>query len=240
MKILILLCLGLLFTACAVIDTSVMDSAVPIYPDIIQTNVHFSTGLDLSSAVVIEQLDDPYAASSHDQNTDASMEIVNGYKVNFGINERTDVIGRFSFGTYSMCGKIGVKLLLDQKDKFYWAVAPMLTIVRGEDSETIDGVLYENKFNSQGFEIQGLITHVPGKHAQLTAAARINGNFYDEYYRNRYWGPYQIYHGGLSANLRLLFKPLIIGLEVGTEIIPVIDGETAILPHLAIGVGLGF
>lgn len=262
--VLTVISLTIFMTGCAVLDLSTLETAMPISPARVQVSTFVASGLDLRSAVVIEEFSGSYVSPSHDDILDAIFTFTGGYKAGVSIIPKLDLIvevyescnekdthnSKTKYNTQNSSTttgyKIGFKSLLSRKDKHYLALMPFFTIVNGADNERIYNNQYEepfnryytNRFESRGIETQLLYTYDAGKVMQFTLAGKYNYNIYNEEYRSVKHGPYHIKHFGINGNMRITLNHVFLILELGQEFVPVVNGNLSSSPKGGICLGL--
>ncbi|MCK9583940.1 MAG: hypothetical protein M0R69_03395 [Candidatus Cloacimonetes bacterium] len=232
--------LALSLSACAVIDISILDTALPVAPQEYQIAVFQALGLDLKSVVYDEYSSDEPGASA---------DIVSGIKTNISLNPELDLQARAYSASNSWGGKIGLKKLMYQEGRNYLALAPAFSYVQEMNNE--------NDFDVQvfGAEMQILFSQKWGNQSG-TIAIRGNYNKYLEEIRHDeelpdirpdeegpYWvenKEYDVLHAGIRANLCLKYKFLYFIPEIGVEGIPVKNGVFTVLPSFGYALGIEF
>lgn len=218
-------------SACAVIDISTLDTALPVAPADFQISPYQALGLNLASVFYDEDSSDEYGAS---------VDLVSGIKTNISLNPELDLQARAYFGSNSWGGKLGLKKLMYQEGRSYLALAPAFSYVQEANND--------NNFDVQvfGAEMQILFSQKWGNQAG-TIALRGNYNKYLEDIRHDeeepYWvenKEYDILHAGIRANLCLKYKHVYFIPEIGVEGIPVKNGVFTVLPSLGYAIGIEF
>ena len=232
--------LALSLSACAVIDISTLDTALPVAPETYQIAAYQALGLDLKSVVYDEDSSDEPGASA---------DLVNGIKTNISLNPELDLQARAYYSSNSWGGKFGLKKLIHQEGQNYLALAPALNYVQEMNNE--------NNYDVRvfGAEMQILFSQKWGNQAG-TIAIRGNYNKYLEDIRHdeelpdirsdkegHYWvenKEYDVLHGGIRANVCFTYKHVYFIPEIGVEAIPVINGVFSVLPSFGYAIGIEF
>ena len=227
-------------SACAVIDISTLDTALPVAPADFQLAAYQALGLNLASVFYDEDSSDEPGASA---------DIVSGIKANISLNPELDLQARAYFSSNSWGGKLGLKKLMYQEGRSYLALAPALNYVQEMNNE--------NNYDVQvfGAEMQILFSQKWGNQSG-TIAIRGNYNKYLEDVRHyeelpdirpdeegHYWvenKEYDIVHAGIRANVCLKYKFLYFIPEIGVEGIPVKNGVFTVLPSFGYALGIEF
>ena len=225
-----LVLLGL--SACAVLDLSTLDTAMPVAPAKVQVAPYQAIGLDMSSVVYD---DDSY---DNDQRY-ASVDLASGFKANISLREDLDLQMRAYMGSGNSRGaKLGIKKLLMHEGNMYLAIAPAFNWVTDKPSNS-----EEPDHKAYGTELQLLNTYESGG-ASITLVAR--GNYSRLMLDRKVYGSgsgtdfreYDIVHGGLRANVCLKAKHLYMIPEIGFELVPVIKGKLSMIPTIGWTIGV--
>lgn len=229
-----LLLLGL--SACAVLDISTLDSAVPLKAGQSRLSAHQTVGVDISSMT--------YVNYYLEDNSDfyATPVPVTGVKYSYGHNGKTDIGGSVWLSAFNFGGRIYLKHLLLKEGKTYIALVPGMTYVQIQEE-------YEDTFDRRheaiGSEIQLLYTYQTGKSISFTTALRANYNRYTETVlkdvgMDEVYGPYDVVNVGVRGNMKLNMGPLVLIPEIGVECVPVVNGKLTFLPVTGFALGLEF
>jgi hypothetical protein len=232
MRIIMSLISLMILTGCAVMDLNTMDTAVPIYPDKLAVSSYAGLGVDYSSPF----FRDDYQSNSEEEPEGVGTDAVGAYKVGVALQEDLDIQGKVYVASSSWGAKAGVKKLLHQEGKTYYAIMPMLTHV-SEIKESDDEYGNDDKFKSYGMEVTGLISRQISQYFTGTIAMRYNLSQYQEHSAEYDGESYLITHGGITANLRLKSRALFLGVEYGVEILPNPAIEIQLIPTIALGIG---
>jgi hypothetical protein len=250
--ILIAVLLLMFLNACAVMDINSMDTAVPLKPGKIELSTYNGVGLDLSSAVVIDEVG-LGGFASHDSDKDAIAFSLAGVKVNVGILPKVEFSGRVYTGgtgegislwgysnTQSTTGyKAGLKVLCKQDKNYYLSLLPSVNVVKGESHERRpDQAEIYGSYDAYGLELQLLGSVAPVKYVTVSGVCKFNRNYYSEIYNGKSYGTYAINHWGVKANLKLMLEVPFIIVEIGNEFVPVIHGNNTNLTSFAFGIGM--
>lgn len=242
----------LLLNACAVMDINSMETAVPLKPGKVELSVYNGHGLDISSAVVIDESSNSSFAS-HDTNKDAYTSLLSGVKANIGILPKLEFSGRAYYSglgngitlleysnTQTTKGyKAGLKFLCKSNKFLYLSLLPSVNIVNGKSHErSYQQPDIYGSYDSYGLELQVLGSFAPIKQITFSGVCKFNRDYYSEVYNGVSYGTYAINHMGIRANLKLLLWVPFIIVDFGNEYVPVINGNNSTLTSVAIGVGL--
>ena len=224
-------------SGCAVMNTSMMETAETVEPGHPKFGVEYGYGLDLTSTMLITSVD-------NETNFDATGLLslpIYGMKAGIGLTDKMDINGK----VWVSFGGVGSKVYLKYRlpyasEKASLAIMPGLTFVTTEsDDEGEENSLDIAEINSFGFEIPFLATYRAGKALALTGMVRYSADFIsiveadiDEAFMLNRLGVV----GGLSLELGpLYFRP-----EVGVEMASQKYGSFGIAPIFAIGTGFDF
>lgn len=233
-----LFCLALL-TGCATMDLNTMDTAIPIYPDRVSISTYVGIGIDYSSPFFKgeEFLDQEQLHSDFALQTDVCQVL----KLGIPFNEKYEIQAKAYKAGYSWGAKAGVKGLVYHQGKHYIALMPMLTHISGEPKRNEDdGTEYKDRYRANGLELTALSSHQLSKYFIGSLVARYNVSWYSEESNHIQYEDLTIFHGGLSGNIRVKVKAIILGFEYGVELLT--DGELNFeaTPFTAIRIGLQF
>ena len=224
-------------SGCAVMNTSMMETAETVEPGHPKFGVEYGYGLDLTSTMLITSVD-------NETNFDATGLLslpIYGMKAGIGLTDKMDINGK----VWVSFGGVGSKVYLKYRlpyasEKASLAIMPGLTFVTTEsDDEGEENSLDIAEINSFGFEIPFLATYRAGKALALTGMVRYSADFIsiveadiDEAFMLNRLGVV----GGLSLELGpLYFRP-----EVGVEMASQKYGSFGMAPIFAIGTGFDF
>ena len=238
-------------TGCAVMDTSVMDTAEPMKPGHVKLESFASMGVILESAVYEEEDDGEVTESNNVRS--AGMWPVMGLKLAIGIPDSSEVGAKGWLSSSTTGVKAYFKKQVYRKGNVYHALIPALTysgIKTDNSDDEYNGdygdVNYSDyKYSSIGFELPYLITTKLAEEVALTTAVRANYNYLEYQYVNNTGalvkrGPYNIFHAGVLVNARVKLGWVVVTPEVGVELVPVINGDFTMLPNVGLTLGLQF
>lgn len=240
-----------LLSGCAVIDTSVLDTAEPLKQGNVKFETYGATGLNLQQAVNVS--DDEIYEDSVDDYDNLSENIawpLAGLKMGIGIADSSEIGIKGWLALGNGGGKLYYKKVLKQKDNTYQSIIPAVTftssktkITDNDDIEHLE-VLY-NKYSSIGVEFPYVITTKASEYVSISAAIKLNYDYfkyqyYDEDEFLHKHGPYNILHGGIVGNIRFKLAFLTLCPELGVEIIPVVNGHVTAMPNIGCAAGLQF
>jgi hypothetical protein len=237
--LLLVLMVGI-FSGCAVMNTSMMETAETTRPGHPKFGVEYGYGLDLTSTMLITSVE----SSTFDATTLLSLPVY-GMKVGIGLTDDTDINGKLwvSLGGIGFKGYLKHRLPLDS-EKASIAIAPGLTFVTTEsDEKEEDSVIDIADIKSYGFEIPFLATYRVGEALAFTGMVRYSADFIsieqpgieledigidEAFMLNRF---------GVIGGLSLEFGPLYLRPEIGVEMATPKNGTFGAAPIFAIGAG---
>lgn len=221
MKLVVILIVLAALSGCAVMDISTLDTAVPIYPEIVNANFYMGSGIDYSSGFFMTEEELEHVLEhDEDYGHGLSQDFINGCRVGVALNERFDLQARYYQAGKCRGGKLGIKALVYQDSLVYYSLQPSVTIIEGKAKGTIDYEPYDNSFSAKGLELTGLVSRVHSKYTTATAALRVNVTELDETLFEEEFETKYIFHGGISGNIRWRIKMFLAGVELGAEFIP--------------------
>ena len=226
----------LILSGCAVMNTSMMETAETVKPGHPKFGVEYGYGLDLTSTMIITSVE----SSTFDATTLLSLPVY-GMKAGIGLTDNMDINGK----VWVSLGGVGFKGYLKHRlpygsENVTIAIAPGLTYVTTESDEE-EGIIDIADIRSYGFEIPFLVTYRVGKALAFTGMARYSADFIsieqpgteeiniDEAFMLNRFGVI----GGLSFEL----GPIYLRPEVGVEMATPQNGTFGAAPIFAIGAG---
>ena len=231
-----LVVLMMFLSGCAVMNTSMMETAETVEPGHPKFGVEYGYGLDLTSTMFITSVD-------NETNFDATGLLslpVYGMKAGIGLTDKMDINGKVWISLGGVGSKVYLKYRLPyDSEKASLAIMPGLTFVTTESDEEEENTLDIAEINSYGFEIPFLATYRVGEALAFTGMARYSADFIsiveadiDEAFMLNRFGVV----GGLSLELGpLYFRP-----EIGVEMAAQKYGSFGAAPIFAIGAGFDF
>ena len=225
-----------IFSGCAVMNTSMMETAETVKPGHPKFGVEYGYGLDLTSTMIITSVE----SSTFDAQKLLSLPVY-GMKVGIGLTDKVDINGKVwvSFGGVGFKGYLKHRLPLNS-EKASIALAPGLTFVTTESDEE-EGAIDIADIRSYGFEIPFLATYRVGKALAFTGMARYSADFIsieqpgteeinidEAFMLNRF---------GVVGGLSLELGPIYLRPEIGVEMATPKNGTFGAAPIFAIGAG---
>lgn len=229
----------LFLSGCAVMNTSMQETAETVKPGHPKFGVEYGYGLDLTSTMIITSVE----SSTFDAKTLLSLPVY-GMKAGIGLTDEMDINGK----VWVSLGGVGFKGYLKHRlpygsENVTIAIAPGLTYVTTESDEE-EGVIDIADIRSYGFEIPFLATYRVGKALAFTGMARYSADFIsieqpgieeinidEAFMLNRF---------GVVGGLSLELGPLYLRPEVGVEMASPKNGTFGAAPIFAIGAGFDF
>lgn len=233
-----LVVLMMFLSGCAVMNTSMMETAETTKPGHPKFGVEYGYGLDLTSTMLITSI----SSDSTNFNATGLLSLpVYGMKAGIGLTDKMDINGKVWISLGGVGSKVYLKYRLPyDSEKASLAIMPGLTYVTTEsDEEEEENTLDIAEINSYGFEVPFLATYRVGKALAVTGMARYSADFIsiveadiDEAFMLNRFGVV----GGLSLELGpIYFRP-----EVGVEMAAQKYGSFGAAPIFAIGTGFDF
>jgi len=234
-----LVVLMMFLSGCAVMNTSMLETAETTRPGYPKFGVEYGYGLDLTTTMLIENI--PSDSTNFNAKRLLSLPVY-GMKAGFGLTENMDINGKIwvSFGGAGFKGYIKHRLPNDSENVFL-AIMPGITYVTTEsDDETEEDDFIEiAEITSYGFEIPFLATYRVGEALAFTGMIRYSADFIsiveadiDE--------TFMLNRLGVVGGIPLELGPLYIRPEVGIEMATPKNGSFGAAPIFAIGAGLDF
>jgi len=238
MRIILLLIMITLLTGCAVLDVSSLETAIPLPPRRVEISTNQSVGLDLETVVLEE---DELVNGDSPPGYMPGTSSVTGVQAAIGLENQMEVGTRFWISPYNYGAKIFLKKLMNQNGSNYLALQPAFTYLNSVDES--DGPNGDEEYTAIGSELQLIYTMKASPYFALSLIGRGNVNRY----QHTLWdvngdeiinGPHTIIHGGFRGNLELRLHPFFFIPELGFEIVPVINGETSVVPVVGFALGV--
>ena len=234
-----LVVLMMLLSGCAVMNTSMMETAETVELGHPKFGVEYGYGLDLTSTMLITNIE-TNEETAFDATGLLSLPVY-GMKAGIGLTNEMDINGKVWVSLGGVGSKVYLKHRLPyQSEKVAIAIMPGFTFVTTEsDDENDENTIEIAEINSYGFEIPLLATYRVGSALAITGMARYSADFIsiveadinEAFMLNRFG-----FVGGLSLELGpLYFRP-----EVGVEMASQKYGTFGMAPTFAIGAGLDF
>ena len=231
--------LMMFLSGCAVMNTSMMETAETVEPGHPKFGVEYGYGLDLTSTMIITSIE-PNEETAFDAAGLLSLPVY-GMKAGIGLADNIDINGKVWVSLGGVGSKVYLKYRLPyESEKAAIAIMPGMTFVTTEsDEEEDDNTIERAEINSYGFELPFLATYRVGSALAVTGMARYSADFIsiveadiDEAFMLNRFG----FVGGLSLELGpLYFRP-----EVGVEMASQQYGSFGMAPIFAIGAGFDF
>ena len=234
-----LVVLVMFLSGCAVMNTSMMETAETVEPGHLKFGVEYGYGLDLTSTMIITSIE-PDEETAFDATGLISLPVY-GMKAGIGLADDMDINGKVWVSLGGVGSKVYLKYRIPyQSDKASIAIMPGLNFVTTEtDDDEGESNLNLAEITSYGFEIPFLATYRVGSALAVTGMARYSADFIsiveadvDEAFMLNRIG----FVGGLSLEL----GPLYIRPEVGVEMATQQYGSFGMAPIFAIGAGFDF
>ncbi len=231
----VLVLMGLL-SGCAVLDVSSLETAIPLQPRRVEISTNQSIGIDLET-VVLQDEDLNNGEMPPGYRPEANS--VTGVQAAIGLQNDMEAGGRFWLSPFNYGGRIFLKKLLDKDANRYFAIQPAVTYLRSYDDDPGESYIY----TAIGSELQLLYTLKASSNFAFTLVGRGNINRYQEQYTDQngdeiVYGPYILFQGGLRGNIELRLHPFFFVPELGIEVVPVVNGETTLVPVIGFALGV--
>lgn len=233
----------ILGTGCAVIDSSVLDSAVPLEPGKFKAISYLGGGLDQNRMIYSTNLPD----GEYNQ-TSANVRGVSGLKFGLGITRGTE-LDLSSIVEEKLSGKLALKVLLHRDSTLSISMMPGVYryagFAPGEFNPGGSDLPFSGNYDSRGVELPLLITYPNTAKSSITLCAKIAYNRlqYDRHSNhdaNTDIGTYNALISGLIASFRVKAWYFLILPEIGVYAYPVKNGKYNLMPILNLGVGIDF
>lgn len=250
--LLAVLCL-LLLSACASLDMSHMQTAIPLGANHVDASVYLGSGINLNSTQEFSEIYDEIAATD---TLNCSLDINNqsqwiewgkiittvngGLNLAYGLGPKTDIFFR-SIGDWGC--KLGVKQLLWNQEDSFIAIMPVVNYANmkftGRESYQGETVFEaDDRYLIYGAELHGIYTHKPNKITSLTVSPHISMTIFSRQYNGTDYGPYHVFHGGIKSNAKVNFLHLFLIGEFGLEALDTYRHGIIAVPNYALALGI--
>ncbi len=234
-----LVVLMMFLSGCAVMNTSMMETAETVEPGHPKFGVEYGYGLDLTSTMFITSVD-------NETNFDATGLLslpVYGMKGGIGLTDKMDINGKVWISLGGVGSKVYLKYRLPyDSEKASFAIMPGLTFVTTEsdDEEEGENTIDIAEINSYGFEIPFLATYRVGEALAFTGMARYSADVIKIEEGDENYKAFMLNRFGVVGGLSLELGPLYFRPEVGVEMAAQKYGSFGAAPIFAIGAGFDF
>ena len=219
-------------SGCAVMNTSLQETAEIVKPGHLKFGAECGYGLDLTTT---------YFRTGDEIFKEKGLLVlpIYGAKAGIGLTNEMDINAKVwvSFGGF------GSKFYLKHKipynsEKITMAVAPGITFVTTETDEE-EGDIDFADINTLGGELPFIITYRVGKNLALTCMTRYSADFITIEEKD-FKAEFILHRLGLIGGISLNLGPLYLRPDVGIEMATPENGNFGIAPIIAIGAGFDF
>lgn len=226
---------------CAVIDTSVMDSAIPLKGGEVKAMTYFISGIEQNSLVYTAEFPED---DDNDQTANAKADL--GLKVGIGIGKNMELdISTLAFS--APLGKVSLKIGIMDDGANAVAIMPGVYSYKGTGPHEFNpggsDQRFEGEYRSAGLELPILYTHREGKAGKITICGKLGYNSLDykridNHYPVTYTGEYETIYGALVINPQLKIWKIVLSPEGGIHGIKTDNGKFTLVPTLNLGLGI--
>ena len=230
-----LVILVMFLSGCAVMNTSMMETAETTRPGYPKFGVEYGYGLDLTTTMFLKDIE---PETAFDAKGLLSLPVY-GVNAGIGLTDEMDINGKL----WVSLGGVGSKVYLKHRlpydsEKISIAIMPGLTFVTTESDEEEEDNFFEiADITSYGFEFPFLATYRVGEALAITGMARYSADFIsiaeadieETFMLNRF---------GVVGGLSLELGPIYIRPEIGVEMATPKYGTFGLAPIFAIGAGI--
>jgi len=232
-----LVVLMMFLSGCAVMNTSMMETAETTRPGYPKFGVEYGYGLDLTTTMFLKDIE---PETAFDAKGLLSLPVYS-VKAGIGLTDKMDINGK----VWISFGGVGSKIYLKHRipldsEKASLAIMPGLTFVTTEsdDEEEGDNFIEIAEITSYGFEIPFLATYRVGKALAVTGMARYSGDVIKIKEGDANYKAFMLNRFGVVGGLSLELGPLYIRPEIGVEMATPKYGIFGAAPIFAIGAGI--
>jgi len=231
-----------LSSGCAIMSTSVMETAETVEAGHFKVGADYNMGLEMTSLVFLE--DD-------ESETFVATEMAGGeawgFKLGYGVTDNTEFNGKLWVSVGGMGGRFYVKHALNVPDPHLsMAVAPGVTFVTTESDDDDEGSLeeYIAEVNSFGGEIPFIVTYRFNEVVAVSGIARYSLDSIEIAFPegalqdlNDSW---LLHRFGFINGWSFDMGPFYLRPEIGIEMATQINGNFGYVPIVGLGAGFEF
>ncbi len=230
-------------SGCAVMNTSMMETAETVEAGHLKLGVEYNTGLDLTSTIfLVEDTSGTFTA------TELMVGEAYGVRLGVGLTDRTELNAKLWVSVGGVGAKLYAKHALTERDAATsWAVAPGLTFVTSESDDDDEGSLEDfiAEVTTFGVEIPVIVTHRFNDVFSVTGVVRYSLDSVSIAFPSgsplEDIGETAVLHrfgiiGAPSLDLGVFYlRP-----EIGVELAGRIHGDLGYVPIIGLGAGFEF
>ncbi len=232
----------ILTSGCAVMSTSVMETAETIEPGHLKLGADYNMGLEMTSLIFLEDDDSETFVA-----TGMAAGEAWGLKLGFGLAEGTELNAKLWASVGGLGGRFYVKRRLTERDAgLAMAIAPGITFVTTESDDDDEGSLeeYIAAVHSFGGELPFIVTYRFNDVVAVSGIARYSIDSIEIVFPegaledlNDTW---LLHRFGLINGWSLDLGAFYLRPEIGVEMASQINGDFGYVPIFAIGAGFEF
>lgn len=231
-----------ILAGCAVMNTSVLETAETLDPGHVKLGAEYTMGLDLTSTVFLE--DDTSGTFTADGLLGVECY---GIRAGVGLSERLEAGGRLWVAIGGLGSKVYAKYRLPWGgERSGYAVVPAFTYVSSDSDDDDDGLdEYIADVTSYGFELPFIATYAFNEHVSVSGVARYSIDFIgigypEDSILSDISDDYVLHRVGLLNGWSFEAGVLYLRPEIGVEMASQINGDLGVVPILGLGLGLEF
>lgn len=216
----------LLLSACAVMDVTIQETALPLPDGKVEVVAYKGLGLELNNLIP--------SGSDNESDINAGWYIT-GIKFGIPLSEKTDLNSRIYTSGYMTGVKVGPKIVFSEKRGHYLAAIPSVsTLVSHHDLTGYD------QYASLGGDLVLVSSWARRSKVVPTVSAHIgcdrvfSGVSMPGSTQNK---PHNLLRGGVNTNLKLSHKSVFLCPELGMEFLSIKDTGLRMFPTFSLGLG---
>jgi len=232
-----LIVIMMFLSGCAVMNTSMLETAETTRPGYPKFGVEYGYGIDLTSTMILTSATNETAFNA----TRLLSLPVYGVKAGIGLTNEMDITGKLWVSLGGSGSKVYLKYRLPyDSEKASIAIMPGLNYVTTEsgDESDDDDFLEIAEISSYGFEIPFLATYRVGKAFAVTGMARYSADVIKIEEGDSNYKAFMLNRFGIIGGFSLDLGPLYIRPEIGVEMASPKNGTFGAAPIFAIGAGV--
>ena len=232
MKIILLLPVFIVLSACVAMDVSNLETAESLRKGKMRLGINSGLGLNLTNMVESE--------SETLLSEDYPVAAISGVQIQYGLNGDMDLGARVWTGGSSAGYKLFLKKTLSQTEEGKsLAFAPGISYVRSEGEFENDSNDEDDWYTAAEASVQVMMTKRWSRGAAATIGGRVGMAYYDgDTSADQEENDQEfLVHSGLSVNLKFSMGPFYLIPEIGGEFYTNANGYSGVVPFYMLGIG---
>jgi len=239
MKPVLLMAFLFIYTGCAVMSTTVLETAETVDPGHFKIGLDGGIGIDLVSPVFFQD-------DTNNVNNDHELNAfpVSGLKIGFGVAEDYEINAKY----WLVLGDIGIKLYIKHQlsplsDNTFIAVLPGISyLLTGSEDDTSSSANEYPRATAYGINLPIIMSHRFNEYFTMYGSVRysLNRVHVSKSETMDFYGTYMVNRLGIITGISIEPRLFYIRLEIGLECAKMVNGGYGYLPIVGTGIGLEF